>query len=293
MSKIDDVILGDNQFFGINHMSQNLARDRGKQFEDIDNIFRVYDFAFEAGVKGVMLNSHKRAKDICARFREQPEKYSGVNFYPSVPYPHKYANLVAEQGMFSAVKSVLFSSEGEGALSKIKTGTSAVLMKDAVAIMKMLVDVEMEAFHGLNIKVVFLQNIVTDLLLGLGQGRFLKEYCNYIAERYNAKAGLITQNLPFLRSTLIDQGVSGVTICASINKLGYLMSPSLEKNVEVIQDNDPEQFEIMAMSTLASGAINPEEAYSFISDLNVQSVVFGASSQKNIRSSVELIRSCS
>jgi hypothetical protein len=291
MSKIDDVILGDNQFFGINHMSQNLARDRGKQFENIENIFRVYDYAFEAGVKGVMLNSHKRATDICDRFRQQPNKYSNVNFYPSVPYPHKYASLVAEQGMFSAVKTVLFSSKESSALSKIKTGASAVLMKDAVAIMKMLVDLEMEAFQGLNVKVVFLQNIITDLLLGLDQGQFLAEYCKYISEKYNAKPGLITQNLPFLRSTLIELGVSNVVICASINKIGYLMSPNIESNVEIIQNNDPNEFEIMAMSTLASGAINPVEAYNFVNDLNIQSVVFGASSQKNIQSSVELIRS--
>ena len=32
--------------------------------------------------------------------------------------------------------------------------------------MKMLIDIEMKIFRGLNIKVVFLQNIVTDLVLG-------------------------------------------------------------------------------------------------------------------------------
>lgn len=46
---------------------------------------------------------------------------------------------------------------------------------------------------------------------------------------------------------------------------------------------------MMAMSTLASGAIPAPEAYAFINKLNVQSVVFGASSRRNIDQTVDLI----
>ncbi len=40
--------------------------------------------------------------------------------------------------------------------------------KDVEAIMQLLVDAEMKMFHGLSTPVIFLQNVVTDLLLGLG-----------------------------------------------------------------------------------------------------------------------------
>ena len=33
---------------------------------------------------------------------------------------------------------------------------------------QILVDIEMKMFHDLNVKVIFIQNIVTDLLLGFG-----------------------------------------------------------------------------------------------------------------------------
>ena len=45
----------------------------------------------------------------------------------------------------------------------------------------------------------------------------------------------------------------------------------------------------MAMSTLASGAIDAFEAYEYINKQNIQSVVFGASSKKNIEHTVSLI----
>ena len=45
----------------------------------------------------------------------------------------------------------------------------------------------------------------------------------------------------------------------------------------------------MAMSTLASGAINVKDAYNYINHQNIQSIVFGASSKKHIIETVSLI----
>jgi hypothetical protein len=43
------------------------------------------------------------------------------------------------------------------------------------------------------------------------------------------------------------------------------------------------------MNVLASGSISAEKSYDYINELNVQSVVFGASSKGHIKSSVDLI----
>ena len=47
METIDKIIFGDNQFFGINHMSQEKAQQLAEQFFDISNIYKVYDIAIE------------------------------------------------------------------------------------------------------------------------------------------------------------------------------------------------------------------------------------------------------
>lgn len=290
MNPIDKVVFGDNQFFGINHMSQEKAQQLAEQFHDLDSIFRVYDIAFESGIRAVMLNSNERAAEICERFRSQGSRYAELRWYPSIPYPHKYANLITEVGILPALQSIL-SRHGSArkGLSAITRGGMALLTKDAIQLMRMLVDIEMQMFEGLDVKVVFLQNIVTDLILGLGLEDFFREYCGHIVEKYHALPGFITQNMPALRTALGRWGISQVVICTSINKIGYLMSPGVDAYREALAANEPSAYPIMAMSTLASGALPAREAYEFVNALNVQSVVFGASSRKNIEETMRLI----
>ena len=261
MERIDKIVFGDNQFFGINHMSQEKAQQLAEKFYDIRNIYKVYDIAFNNGINAVMLNSNDRAKEICNYFRDHKSQYAHISWYPSVPYPHKYANLVAEKGIFSAINEVLFSNNSAmGVLGMVAKGGMAVLGKDAIKLMQMLVDAEFRIYKGLNVKALFLQNIITDLLLGYEMKDIFYEYCEFVRKKYKIIPGLITQNLPFLKARLKEWGISEVIICSSINKIGYLMSPDVKAYVECIRNNDVEKYQIMAMSTLASGAVPAKEA---------------------------------
>ena len=291
MEKIDQIIFGDNQFFGINHMSQEKAQQLAEKFFQTENIFKIYDLAIKYGINAVMLNSNDRAKEICDYFRDNKSKYSQLSWYPSIPYPHKYANMVNEKGIFPAINDILFKNNSAiGVLGMVAKGGLAVFNKDAIELMKMLVDLEVKIFKGLNIKVIFLQNIIVDLLLGYGVKEVFYEYCSHIRKKYHALPGLITQNLPYLKEKLEEWGIDEVVICSSINKIGYLMSPDIPSYVDTIQNNDASRYQLMAMSTLASGAVRATEAYDFINALNLQSVVFGASSEKNIQETVSLIK---
>jgi len=291
MEKIDKIIFGDNQFFGINHMSQDKAQQLAGQFHDLKNIIKVYEHAFESGINSLMLNSNDRAKEITDYFRANKSKYPEINWYPSLPYPHKYANLVAEKGIVPAINEVIFSGNtASGLLGMITKGSSALFGKDVIKIMQMLIDIEMRAFAGLNVKVIFLQNIITDLLLGLDAEIFFVEFLNYIKKKYNVLPGFLTMNLPHLLGRMEKWGIEEVVVCASINKIGYLMSPDVPAYEEILSAYDKSKYQIMAMSTLASGAIKPEEAFEYIGNKKIESIVFGASSQKNITQSSELIK---
>jgi len=289
MSKIDRIVFGDNQFFGINHMSQDKAQAQAERFADLDSIFAVYDHAYSAGIRGIMLNSNDRATAICERFKAQASRYPDLRWYPSIPYPHKYASLVSEKGMVGALNDVLFADGAKSAFGKMARGGLAAMTFDAIRMMKMLVDEEVAIYRGLDVRVVFLQNIVTDLILGFDIAEPLIEYCEHVRKKYGALPGLITQNLPYLRQKLMEWGISDVVLCASINKIGYLMSPDVATYEVALDQNDGDRYPVMAMSTLASGAIPAPEAYEYINQLNVQSVVFGASSPGNIQQTVDLI----
>ena len=291
MQSIDKIIFGDNQFFGINHMSQEKAQQLIETFYDISNIFKVYRYAFEAGIRAIMLNSNDRAKDICEHFRSNKSIYPEINWYPSIPYPHKYANSISEKGILPTINEVLFKDNSVIGVFKMMTkGSSAIIGKDIIKIMQMLIDLEMKMFKGLQVKVIFLQNIITDLILGYRIKEIFMEYCNYIRKKYNVLPGLITQNMPILKAKLEEWQIKEVVICTSFNKIGYLMSPDIQSYMDAVSGNNSLDYQIMAMSTLASGAIPAKEAYEFINSQNINSVVFGASSQNHIKETIELIK---
>lgn len=292
MESIDKIVFGDNQFFGINHMSQEKAQHLSEKFFDINNIFKIYDQAINAGIKGIMLNSNSRAVEITNYFKKNVDRYKHINWYPSIPYPHKYANLVAEKGIPQTLNEVLLQGNSvQGVLSIIARGSSTLFTKDVVKLMQILIDIEMKIFNGLNVKVIFLQNIITDLLLGYELKFIFKEYINYIKNNYSALPGLITQNMPLLIEKLNEWGIEKVVVCSSFNKIGYLMSPDIESYIDTANNNDTSIYQLMAMSTLASGAIPAKEAYRFINKQKLQSVVFGASSENHIKETIQLIQS--
>lgn len=291
MVQLDKVILGDNQFFGINHRSQEKAEEMLKRFGNIDNIFEVYDNAFDCGVKAVMLNSNDKAVAICDRFRANKSKYDDVAWYPSIPYAYKYANMVNELGIFPAINEVLFKGNtAGGVLGMIGKGASFVFTKDAMKMMEMLIDVEYKMFRDLNVKVFFLQNIITDLMLGYGVREWFEHFAEYIRKKYKVTPGFVTLNMPYLKSKLEEWGIEDVVICSSINAAGFNMHPSKEEYEKVIAANDPSKYQLMAMNVLASGSITVKESFDYINSLNIQSVVFGASSKGHIKSTVEAIK---
>jgi hypothetical protein len=158
-----------------------------------------------------------------------------------------------------------------------------------IKVMQMLIDIEMRAFNGLNIKVIFLQNIISDLLLGLNAKVFFIEFAEYVKKKYNVLPGFLTMNLPFMLQKFTEWNLEEAVICSSINKIGYLMSPDVSEYEIALSSYDRNKYQVMAMSVLASGAVKPEEAFEFIGKQNIESIVFGASSKKNIIQSTELI----
>jgi hypothetical protein len=48
---VERILFGDNQFFGVNHMSEEKARAQAMQFKDVASMMRVLDCAYDQGIK--------------------------------------------------------------------------------------------------------------------------------------------------------------------------------------------------------------------------------------------------
>ncbi len=154
-------------------------------------------------------------------------------------------------------------------------------------LMKLLVDAEMKMFKGLRTDVIFIQNVVTDLLLGLGVHDVFPAFAAYVQKKYHAEPGFFTMNMPRLVEVLERNGVENPIICASINKIGFRMCGGIEAYERTLREK---KFRAVAMSVFASGAIRPSEALEYVCKLKgVESIVFGASSRGNILQPKEFI----
>ena len=280
---MDRILFGDNQFFGVNHMSEEKARAQAIRFNDAASMLRVLDAALEQGIRVFMCTTHDRVGEIADLVRADPRKYADFEFYPCMPYAHKYANAVGEVGILEAIRRFAPGS----VLATVVKGAVSAATQDLESLMQILVDAEMKRFAGLRTPVVFVQNVVTDLLLGLRLDKLLAAFHRHVRERYGAEAGFITMNLPLLVDRLEQAGVSNPIVCANVNKIGFRMSGGVDAYREVLRAG---RCRAIAMSIFASGAIEPREAIDWVCGLEgLHSIVFGASSAAHIRQSKELI----
>jgi len=281
---MDRILFGDNQFFAVNHISDEKSMAQSIRFKEDSAIVRTLDYAMEAGISTFMCTTHDRIANICQIIRDNPEKYRNFKIFPCMPYAHKYANAVTELGIAGTLKQYV-PGNFVGSLFK---GGVAFLSKDYMAIMELLIDAEMKMFKGIQTPVIFLQNVITDLLLGLRMTDVLVSFHKYVAKKYNAEAGYITMNLPMLLDVLEGAGIKNPVICSSINKAGFRMSGGQEKYEHILNTR---QFRAIAMQVLAGGAVSPREAIEYVCSLpNIESILFGASSKSNINETASLIR---
>ncbi|MCK6407228.1 MAG: hypothetical protein L6Q60_14615 [Rhodocyclaceae bacterium] len=281
---MDRLLFGDNQFFGVNHMSEEKARAQSMRFQDIQAVIDVLDNAYDEGVKTFMCTTHDRIALVCDHMRADPERYKDFHFYPCMPYAHKYANAVTEDGMIGALKRFM---PDEGLINAALRGGMSLAKKDIEGITTLLVDAEMKMFAGLSTPVIFLQNVVVDLLLGLGFKEAFRIFADHVKKRYNAEPGFITMNMPMLLDALEEQGIENPIVCSNINKIGFRMCGGFEAYEQTLKTK---KFRAIAMSVYASGAIPPKEAIEWVCQQpNIESIVFGASSRGNIRNTKELV----
>lgn len=281
---MDRLLFGDNQFFGVNHMSEEKARSQLMRFQHIDAVIEVLDVAYDEGIHTFMCTTHDRIAMVCDHVRAHPDRYPHFKFFPGMPYAHKYANAVTESGMLGAVRRFL---PEEGLLDAALRGSSSLTRKDISGLVTLLIDAEMKMFEGLRTPVVFLQNVVVDLLLGLGFTDAFRIFAEHVRGRYDAEPGFITMNLPPLLDALDASGVVNPIVCSNINKIGFRMSGGFDAYEKALRERE---FRAIAMSVYASGAIPAREAIEWLAQQpNIEALVFGASSAANIRGTRDLV----
>ena len=275
------IILGDNQFFGINHFDLEKGEKTKLKFDTTTKIEEFINNSLEIGLDGFMINSNEKGYEIVNASKFDSAK----EIHYSIPYPHKYASMVNENGMMSLFGHII---KNTSFIKNLIGGIKLVATQDLKSITPLALNLEVPK----NLKkgsYIYIQNIITDLLMGIGRGDILIEFIKSVSNMgYNP--GIITLN-PIMFDKLLKHEqdtnwLKNLVVCFNINKEGFNVFPSL-KSVENFIESRP-TYKLMGMSIFASGAANIPSSIKYIKKLKLDYIVFGSSRLENINSNFEL-----
>lgn len=277
------IILGDNQFFGVNHFDLQKGEKTKSKFDTIDKIKSFIDKALETGMDGFMINSNEKGYELINDTNFDTSK----EIHYSIPYPHKYASMINENGMLSLLS---FLIKNTSLLENIIGGVKLVTTQNLKSITPIALNLEVPN----NLKkgsYIYMQNIITDLLMGMGRGDLLIEFIKNVY-KLGYKPGIITLN-PIMFDQLLKKTnnkdlLKELVVCFNINKEGFNVFPSL-KNVEELVRSKP-SYKLMGMSIFASGAANIPASIDYVKKLDLDYVVFGSSRIENVKSNFKLFK---
>lgn len=274
------IILGDNQFFGVNHFDLKKGEKTKLKFDTTTKIEAFINDSLEIGLDGFMINSNEKGYEIV----NASEFDSDKEIHYSIPYPHKYASMVNETGMMSLFGHIV---KNTSFIKNLIGGIKLLATQNLKSITPLALNLEVPK----NLKkgsYIYMQNIITDLLMGMGRGDILIEFIKSVS-KMGYKPGIITLN-PIMFDKLLKNEqdanwLEDLVVCFNINKEGFNVFPSLDA-VECFIESKP-KYKLMGMSVFASGAANIPASINYIKKLNLDYVVFGSSRIENIQKNLE------
>lgn len=283
---LDSVILGHNQFIGVSHLSQEAARARVERFSQMEKVSELLRFCAGEGVRGMMLSSHPRARDILDYLKADGLSGS-FGLYPLIPFAQGYVRRMNAVGLTGMLKEIVMSAPLRTQVGIAARGAAGLATGDITRMLGAFVDIEMLTFKGFELRAVFLHDAFVDLALALGARRQLEAFSEHVRERYGLRPGFVTMNFPLLVESFGKWGFERPLVMTTFNKAGFQMNPSREACERALAEGCAD---VIAMSTLAAGYLAPAEAFEYVNSLpGISSVVVGVSTVEHARETFMLI----
>lgn len=274
-----EVLLGDNPFFGIDHLSQERARKRGEA--GFGRVAGIMEYVSGRGVKRFTASTHPRLGKLVGRLKSAG-LLGKMELCPVFPYAQGYVELATEKGAMGAVRQVLSGAGARAGIGAALGASAAYLRGDAARMIRSLVDVELGSVREARCGTAFLHDVVTDACLGLGLDEVIRVYAEHLRDKHGMRAGAVTKNFPLLAERLESWGVE-LAVMTSFNPIGFQMNPSREACEAALRGG----YEVVAMNALAGGFLGPDEAARYVSSLGIGAVAVGMSTLEHARQTLD------
>jgi hypothetical protein len=281
------LLVGDNPFHGISHLSQEKARARGREISQTDFAANLVTTSLNNGANGFMFSVSETTLSIVDKIGNI-QGCDCTSLYAIVPYAYEYVRLATRLGISGLSKKLGKGIILSGNLRAFALGFKGLARMDIEALLKAYLSFEISRIKSAarnrhKLSSVLLHEIITDMGLALNLDWLFKSYIDFLQE-LGTKPGFETRNFAFLVAKFKEWNIDfrKITLVAPFNKIGFQMNPS-RKKCETALSLIPES-QTIGMSILAAGYLNLHEASEYIKNRNnLQGVVVGVS--KNYQAS--------
>jgi len=289
------LLVGDNPFHGISHLSQERSKARISGSENPDYAADLVCLALDNGANGFMFSVSETTLAILKRIREKGE-ISRLGLYAIVPYAYEYVRLATQTGglvgLAKRFSRQLVASRNLGAIA---SGVKGVLGMNPEALLRTYLSYEISriksaAGKDVRIESVLLHEVITDMALALNLDWLFRAYSKYLL-KCGVTPGFNTCNFPWLTTKFREWSldVEQVFIATPFNRIGFQMSPSREECEKALACLKAPT--VIAISVLAAGYLKLPEAVDYIAGLsNIKGVAVGLSREEHARQTFRLIK---
>ena len=280
------LLVGDNPFLGVSHLSQERAIARGNELSNPYHCATLVKTALKNGADGFMFTISEKTLSILRIVTDDTE-YNRLQLYAIVPYVPELVRSAAISGGIPGLavrigRGIAFSGNPGALMNAIKGAIGA----EPASLLKSYLSYEISRLKSVvnnqgTLVSVMWHEVVTDMALALNMRWLFETHIEFILQR-GIKPGFETRNFVYLVSKLEKWGMdfSKVTIAAPFNATGFQMCPSKDE-CEKALGRHPE-MEVVGFSILAAGYLKLAEAAEYIASLpNMGGVAAGVSREQH------------
>jgi hypothetical protein len=289
------LLVGDNPFQGISHLSQERARSRGDTIvSTADKAANVILASLKNGADGFSFSVSELTLSILKTLRER-KSLDQLSLYPMVPYAFEYVRVATQTGTPGLVKRFAKQVTLSGDVGAILGGLWSIVRMNPEGFTKTYLAYELSRIKssgGKQAKVVsvLLNEVIADMGLALGFDWLFRSFIRYLSEK-GITPGFNTRNFPYLVKRFDEWGIEldETLIVTPFNKAGFQMNPSKKECERTLADMPCPL--VLAISVLAAGYYKPPTAVDYLASLNnLKGLIVGVSNERQASETFRLFR---
>ena len=289
------LLVGDNPFQGISHLSQERARNRSENIvSSAEQAANMVLTSIKNGADGFSFSVSELTLSILQSLRER-KRIEEVKLYAMVPYAFEYVRIATQLGTPGLVKRFAKQVTLSGNVKALLEGFWSIARINPEGLMNTYLAYELSrikssAGRKSKINSVLLNEVIADMGLALNFDWLFKSFIAYLSKK-KITPGFNTRNFPYLVKKFNEWGINldEILIVTPFNKAGFQMNPSKEECEKTLMSLSSPN--VLAISVLAAGYFKPSEAVDYLGGLdNLKGIITGVSTEQQAQETFKLFK---